>query len=319
MGKLSDTKIRSAKARTKTYKIFDSDGLFIVVTPGGGRWWRMRYHWQGREQLLSLGTYPKVKLERARKLRDDIRSQVANGINPSTDRKEQKAARRDASERAYEKIAGKWLEQTATFRKWTPDHVERVRRRQEVHLFPWIGSKAVAEITDDDVLGCLRRIVDRGLIDTAHRARAETDAVFRYAKKWKLTKSNPVADLRDADVLPKLKVTHNSAIVDPDTLGVLLRAIEAYPGGFVVKCALKLQALVFTRPGELRLATWQEFDLDRAEWRIPAPRMKMREQHIVPLSHQAVAILRELEPLTGPDGFVFPQVRNASRRSLTTR
>jgi integrase len=313
MPKLTDTKIRNAKPRAKPFKIYDTEGLFLIVTPLGGRWWRQRYRWQGKEQLLSFGTYPEIDLATARQRRDEVRAQVARGVNPSAHRQEQKAAQRNASERAYEPVALEWLAHTAKFKDWTEDHVERVKRRQEVHFFPWLGRKNVADVTDDEVLACVMRISDKGLLDTAYRARAEVDAIFRYAKKRKMVKHNPVADLRGADVLPKHKVEHHAAIKDPTQFGSLLRALDTYPGGFTVRCALQFQALVFVRPGELRLARWEEFDLANAEWRIPGERMKMGEHHVVPLSRQALAVLRALHPLTGPDGYVFPQVRNASR------
>lgn len=320
MPKLSDTKIRSAITTAiktqKGRKLYDEDGLFLWLKPRGkdcGAWWRQRYFWQRKEQLLSLGTYPEIDLKLARERRDAVRTQVARGVNPSADRQEQKAAERFATECTYKAVALDWLEHTSKFRKWTKDHVQRVQRRQEVCFFPWLGRKHVAEVTDDEVLACVLRISDRGLLDTAYRARSEVDAVFRYARKRKMVKHNPVADLRGGDVLPKHKVEHHAAIKDPGQFGTLLRALDTYPGSFTVRCALQLQALVFVRPGELRFARWEELDLAAGEWRIPAERMKMREHHVVPLSRQAVAVLRALYPLSGPDGYVFPQVRNASR------
>ncbi len=313
MPRLSDTKIRAARPKEKPYKLFDTDGLFLIVHPKGGRWWRQRYFWAGKEQLLSLGTYPEVALATAREKGDQIRKQVANGVDPSAQRTEQKVERRSAAGRAFKAIALEWLEKTSTARKWTADHTERVRRRFETHFFPWLGHKDIREVTDDEILACIRRIEDRNLIDTAHRALSEVDSLFRYAKRRKYAKHNVVAELRGPDTLPRVKVTHHAAIIDPAHLGPLLRAIDAYPGGFAVRCALRFLPLVFVRPGELRWSTWSEFDLDGAEWRIPAERMKMREYHIVPLSRQAVEVLRELHPLTGPDGYVFPQVRNPSR------
>lgn len=313
MPKLSDTKIRAAKPKEKPYKLFDAEGLFLIVHPKGGRWWRQRYFWAGKEQLLSLGTYPEISLSSAREKSDAVRKQVANGVNPSADRQEQKVARLEAAGRTYKIVALEWIEKTAKARKWTADHALRTTRRFEVHFFPWLGHKDIAEVTDDDILGCLRRMEDRDLIDTAHRALSENDALFRYAKKRKFVKHNVVADLRGPDTLPRAKVTHHAAITDPAQLGPLLRAIDAYHGGFAVRCALRLLPLVFVRPGELQWSTWSEFDLEGAEWRIPAERMKMNEYHIVPLSRQAVAILRELYPVSGPIGYVCPQVRNPSR------
>lgn len=322
MPQLTDTKIRNAikdaiKARPqKRRKLYDERGLHLILVPRDkkcGCWWRQDFMWNGKEGTLSVGVYPAIGIKTARQRRDEIREQVANGVDPYTARQEKKVAARDSAERTYEAIAREWLNLTATSRHWTADHIERVRRRQEVHTWPWLGRRPIADITEADVLACLKRVTDKGLIDTAHRLRADTDGIFRYAKKWRFVSTNPMADLRDGDTLPKLKTTHNSAITNPAALGVLLRAIESYPGSFIVKCALKLQALVFVRPGELRLATWDEFDLQGAEWRIPAERMKMRQEHVVPLARQAVAILRELHPLTGPDGYVFPQVRSPSR------
>ena len=313
MPKLSDTRIRSAKPRMRPYKLFDVDGLFLIITPSGGRWWRQRYHWSGKERLLSLGIYPEVGLAAARERSEEVRRQVANGVDPSADRREQKAAQRAAGETTYKSVFGQWLEETGKTRKWTADHIERVGRRFEVHFFPWLGSKPIADVTDDDVMTCLRRMKDRDLIDTAHRALSENDLLFRYAKREGLVKHNVVADLRGPDTLPKVKVTNHASVKSPAQVGGLMRAIDNYHGSFVVKCALRFAPLVFVRPGELRLAQWSEFDLDGAEWRIPEERMKMRKPHIVPLSRQALAILRELHPVTGPEGLVFPQARNATR------
>jgi len=314
MAKLSGTKIRNAKPKAKPFKLYDAEGLFLIVTPNGGRWWRQRYRWQTREQLLSLGTYPEVDLATARERRDAARKLVANGINPSAARQEEKAALRDSEEQSYKAVSEKWLEITAASRRWTADHTDRVKTRQEKHFYPWLGRKPVSSVTEDDVRACLLRITDRGILDTAYRARAEAYSIFRWAKSRKLVKVNPVTDLReDPDIIPKHKAENHAAIKDPARFGTLLRAIDNYPGGYVVRCALQLQALVFVRPGELRLAEWSEFDLDGAEWRIPGPRMKMREHHIVPLSKQALAVLQALNPVTGPEGHVFPQMRNASR------
>jgi integrase len=311
--KLSDTKIRAAKPREKPYKLFDSDGLFLSVQPNDGRWWRQRYYLAGKEQLLSLGTYPEITLAEARGKGAIIRKQVAHGGNPSADRQQKKIARRDAVASTYKAVALEWLEKTAKARQWSVDHSQRTLRRFEVHFFPWLGPKPIADVTDDDVMASLRRIEDRNLLDTAHRALSENDSLFRYAKKRKYVKHNIVADLRGPDTLPRPTVKHHAAITDPVQLGSLLRAIDAYHGGFVVRRALRLLPLVFVRPGELQWATWSEIDLDGAEWRIPAERMKMREYHIVPLSRQAISILRELHPVSGSEGYVFPQARNASR------
>lgn len=315
MPRLSDTKIRSAKPRPKPYKLYDEDGLFIIINPDGSRWWRLRYFWLGKEQTLSLGVYPEIGLGSARERRTDTRELLAKGVNPSADRQQKKAAAREAAapERTYRAIAEKWLQLTAQARKWTDDHVERVRRRQQVHAYPWLGNKPITEVTEADVLKCLQRVTDSGLIDTAHRLRADTHSMSVWARRQGFVTKNPCEDLHEPGTLPKLKAEHNSAITDPRQFGVLLLAVDNYPASFTVRAALQLQAMCFTRPGELRLADWSEIDLERAEWRIPKERMKMGREHVVPLSRQAVAILRELYPLTGPTGYVFPQVRNPSR------
>jgi integrase len=313
MPKLSDTKIRNAKAREKPYKLFDVEGLFLLVHPKGGRWWRQRYHWSGKEQLLSLGTYPEVTLALARSKSEAVRKLIAAGVNPSDQREKEKVERAEAAERTFKAVAADWLEKTSTARGWTSDHTERCRRRLEVHFTPWLGRKDVRDIADDDVVRCLNRMTDRNLTDTARRGLAEVDEIFRFARQRRYVPHNPVADLRGS--IKPAKIRHHAAIKDPAQLGTLLRAIDSYHGALPVRAALQLQALMFPRPGELREATWREFDLDGAEWRIPAERMKMREQHIVPLSRQAVKLLRELEELTGgePGYYLFPQARNASR------
>lgn len=317
MPKLSDTTIRAARPREKPYKLFDMDGLYLVVTPKGGRWWRQRYRYAGKEQLLSLGTYPDVGLADARSKGATIRKQARSGDDPSAKRMEAKVALRTAAANTFKAIALEWIEKHLKPQGLSADHIERTRRRFEVHFFPWLGRKSIAEVTDDDILGCLGRITDRNLIDTAHRARAQSDQLLQYAKGKKLVKHNPVAELKARGVLPPVRVTHHAAITDPAKVGPLLRAIDAYDGSFVVRCALRIAPLLFVRPGELRHACWEEFQLDGKEpqWRIPAAKMKMGEQHIVPLSRQAITILRELEPLTGADGtgYVFPSIRNAAR------
>ena len=317
MPKLSDTKIRAAKPRLRPYKLFDQDGLYVLVTPAGGRWWRQRYRWGGKEKLLSLGVYPEIELATARERSAEIRKQVANGIDPGAVRIERKVAQAAAGETTFKAITLEWIANMLKARGLSPDHIERTTRRFEVHLFPWIGHKAIASVTDDDVLACIRRIEGAKLIDTAHRALSQCDAMFRYAKARKHIKHNPIADIERGDTLPTIDVKHHAAIIEPAKVGALMRALDAYDGSFVVRSALKLAPLLFVRPGELRHAEWSEFNLDskEPEWRIPAPKMKMREQHIVPLSRQAVAILRELQPMTGSDGrgYVFPSNRNASR------
>lgn len=316
MPKLSDTKIRAAKPRQKPYKLFDSDGLFLIVNPGGSKWWRQRYRYAGREQLLSLGVYDAISLADAREKGAEVRKQVAKGIDPSAHRKQQTAALIDAKANTLKAVAIAW--HTKFKPQWTAHHAHRVLQRLEDNVFPWIGGKAIRDVTSADILACVDRIAQREAYDTARRVLQILKKVFKWAIGRELIATSPAAHIEPREQLPSIDVTHRAAITDPDQLGALMRAIEGYQGGFVVKCALKLIALTFVRPGELRRAEWSEFQLEGNEptWRIPASKMKMGgEDHIIPLSSQAVEVLREIEPLTGADGrgYVFPGTRNTSR------
>lgn len=314
---LSDVACRKAKAETKAYKLADMRGLHLLVSPNGSKGWRLRYRWQGKEQMLSLGVYPDVSLAMARERRDEARRQLAEGLNPSAHKKAEKQRQQLALGSSFEAISREWLEKHSP--NWTPEHGERIRRRLEVDVWPWLGAQDVAEIKPVDVLTVLRRIEERGALQTAHRARSDIGLIYRYAVATGRAQRDVTADLRGA--LPPVKEKHHGSITEPAKVGELLRAIDVYRGGFITRCALRLSPLVFVRPGELRAATWEEFDLDAAEWRIPAQRMKMRVLHIVPLCRQAVEILRELEPLTGrgipakPElpRYLFPGVRSRER------
>lgn len=302
---LTDIVIKGAKPREKPYKLFDERGLFMLVTPKGARWWRLKYRVEGKEKLLSLGVYPDVSLKDARQRRDDLRQQLASGVDPSAKRKAEKIAAADT----FEAVAREWFEKFST--NWAETHSEKIIRRLEADIFPWVGSRPIGEITAPELLACLRRVESRGALDTAHRAHQNCGQIFRYAIATGRAERDPAADLRGA--LPPVNGGHFATITDPAGIGALLRAIDGYDGTFVGRCALRLAPLVFVRPGELRAAEWSELDLDNAEWRIPAERMKARVVHIVPLSTQAVAILRELQPLTGSGRYVFPSLHTPAR------
>lgn len=312
---LTDTAIRRAKPQAKAVKLFDGGGLYLEVNPAGGKWWRWKYRFGGKEKRLSLGVYPDVSLKAAREKRDTARQQLAAGIDPGQARRAEKLAQAGAE--SFEAIAREWHAKFSP--SWVASHGDRILKRLEKDLFPWIGKRPIAEIKAPELLAVLRRIESRGALETAHRAMQNCGQVFRYAVATGRAERDPTGDLRGA--LPAPKEKHHASIIEPKRIGELLRAIDAYEGFFATKCALRLAPLVFVRPGELRKAQWREFDLDKAEWRIPAERMKMREQHIVPLSRQAVAILRELEPLTNkaipskPDApcYVFPGGRSRER------
>ena len=312
---LTDVAIRSAKPQTKPFKLFDRGGLHLIVTPTGSKWWRWKYRFGGKEKGLSFGVYPDVSLKAARDKRDDARERLAAGIDPGEARKAEKIAQAGAE--SFEAVAREWHAKFSP--GWVASHGDRILRRLEKDLFPWLGKRAIAEIKAPELLAVLRRIESRGAQETAHRAMQNCGQVFRYAVATGRAERDPTGDLRGA--LPPPKEKHHASIIEPKRIGALLRAIDAYEGYFVTKCALRLAPLVFVRPGELRKARWPEIDLEKAEWRIPGERMKMREQHIVPLSVQAVDILRELEPLTNrgitakPDAprYVFPGGRSRER------
>ncbi len=312
---LTDSAVRAAKPHAKARKLFDGGGLYLELSPAGGKWWRWKYRFGGKEKRLSLGVYPGITLKSARERRDAIRQQLVAGIDPGQARKARNLAVAGAD--SFEAIAREWHAKFSS--RWVVGHSDRILRRFERDLFPWLGQRPVAAIRAPELLSVLRRIESRGAVETAHRAMQNCGQVFRYAIATGRADRDPTGDIRGA--LPPPRERHHAAIIEPIRIGELLRAIDAYEGFFVTKCALRLAPLVFVRPGELRRAQWREIELDKAEWRIPAERMKMREPHIVPLSRQAVDVLRELEPLTNrvssikPDApsFVFPSARSAER------
>jgi integrase len=307
---LTDTAIRKAKPAEKPQRLFDGGGLYLEIAPAGGKWWRLKYRFGGKEKRLALGTYPDTGLADARMRRDDARKLLAAGIDPSEQRKAEKVERIKAAEIAadtFEKVAREWMarqdvaEVTKLKNKWI----------LETFLFPEIGALPLSSITPRVLLDALREIEGAGLLDTASRAKIKAGQVFRWAILEGKAESDPTASLRGALKAPKTK--HHAAITEPTKVGELLRAIDGFTGQPVTLAALKLAPLVFVRPGELRHAEWAEIDLDAAIWRIPGERMKMKAAHIVPLSSQAVAVLRELQLLTGSGRYVFPGIRTASR------
>jgi integrase len=306
---LTDTAVRSAKPRAKPYKIYDSGGLFLLVTPTGNKWWRLKFRYGGKEKLLSLGVYPEVTLKDARARRDQEHKNLAFDVDPSMNRKAAKLAKADGQRNTFEVVAREWFEKRSSI--WAGTHSEKVIRRLEVDLFPWVGNRPVGEIKAHELLDVIRRIEKRGAIDTAHRALQNCGQILRYAVATGRAERDCSTDLRGA--LSPIKEGHFAAITEPKAIGGLLRAMDAYNGNLVTRCALRFAPLVFVRPGELRNAEWAEIDLKNAEWNIPADRMKMREPHLVPLSRQAVEILVELQPLTGKGRYVFPSAISSQR------
>jgi integrase len=298
---LTDTAIRRAKAPAKPAKLSDGRGLYLLLTPAGGRWWRLKYRFAGKEKSLALGTYPDVSLRDARARCDDARRAVANGIDPSATRQEKKREAREAAQNDFETLAREWLENIRG--TWSPLHYGDSLKRFEVYVFPRIGHRPIGEVTAPELLSALRRIEAQGTIETAHKVSRACGQVFRYAIASGRCERNPAADLRGAlKARPKAKPMAALAAADlPD----FLARIDAYDGEAQTRLALRLLALTFVRTGELRGATWAEIDLDKREWTIPGERMKAKAPHHVPLSRQAVEAFRELRAMNGDGPLVF--------------
>lgn len=306
---LTDTAIRRAKAKQKPYKMFDAGGLFLLVNPSGGKWWRFKYRFAGKEKLLSLGVYPEVPLKEARNRRDQERKKLSDKIDPAVNRLAAKAAWLGNQANSFEVVAREWIEKKSP--TWSASNTSKTVRRLEVDAFPWLGNRPIADISPPDLLAVLRRTEARGAIETAHRVLQTCGQIFRYAVATGRAQRDPTADLRGA--LQQVKGKHFAAVTEPKAIGALLRALYDYQGSVITRCALRLAPLVFVRPGELRRAEWKEIDFDKSEWNIPADRMKMKEPHLVPLSTQAIEILKELHPLTGRGAFLFPSPRSNQR------
>ncbi|MDA1108163.1 MAG: integrase arm-type DNA-binding domain-containing protein [Proteobacteria bacterium] len=306
---LTAIEVKNAKATDKPLKLSDGGGLFLLVQPSGAKYWRLAYRFAGKQKTLALGVYPDISLSAARERREQARKLLANGADPGAVKQAQKAAITALAENSFELVAREWFSKHTP--NWKKNHSSKIIRRLEVDIFPWLGARPIGEITAPELLAAIRRIEARGALETAHRALANCGQVLRYAVATGRAQRDPAADLRGA--LPPVKEKHHASITDPMAIGELLRDIEGYQGAFVTRCALRLAPLVFLRPGELRKAEWAEIGLDKAEWRIPAARMKMNAVHIVPLSTQAVAILRELHPLTGAGRYVFTGARTTTR------
>jgi integrase len=306
---LTDTQIRKVKSREKSFKLADGKGLFLVVHPNSSKYWRFRYWFGGKEKLLSIGVYPEVALAGARKKRDEALQMLADDIDPGRAKQLKKRARKFGAENSFETIAREWHIKFSS--KWTAEYGARVLQRLEKNIFPWLGQRPIDEITASELLTALRRVEDRGTIETTHRLCQYCGNIFRYAIATERAKYDVSANLRGA--IPPTETRHYASITDPKAIGGLLRAIKGYNGHLITRCALQLAPLTFVRAGELRKAEWSEFNFEVAEWRIAAGKMKMRTVHIVPLSNQAISILREIQPLTGDGQYVFPCLRSPNR------
>lgn len=318
MPELTVVAVRNAQPRAKPYKLADGKGLVLQVMPNGAKYWRLRYRFAGKENTLGLGVFPETGLADARAARDDARRLLSAGIDPNQQRRVEKLASATAAENSLEVVTKEWFELHK--HEWADTYADRVIGAFERDVFPWLGAQPVGYIEPRDLLGRLQQIQQRGARETAHRLRRWLSAVFRYAIVKGIASRDPAADLKGA--LQGVIKNHYPTITDPERIGELLRAIEGYAGTYVTRIALKLSPLLFCRPGELRWAKWSEFDLDKAVWTVPSQRMKRRKQqkkngapHFVPLSQQAVALLRDLQALTGHSvvGYLFPGEKDARR------
>ena len=315
---LTDRAIINLKPTGKSSKHFDGGGLHIFLSPTGGKLWRLVYRFEGREKLLSIGPYPAVSLKMAREKRDEAKELLVRGVDPGEMKKEMKKVSAKNAANSFEAVAREWHTKQKTKTNpnkakgnWTDRHAAQVIARLEKNVFPFIGKYPIASIKAADVLNVLQRIEARQTYELAHRIMQICGQVCRYAVATGRAERNVVLDLQGA--LTPHKSEHHATITAPQEIGGLLRAIDEYKGDRITACALKMAPLVFVRPGELRGAEWAEFDLEQAEWRIPAERMKMDDPHIVPLARQTLAILHDLKKVTGDGKYLFPSARTDKR------
>jgi integrase len=306
---LNDTFIKSLKASDKPQKHFDGGGLYLFIPTTGSKLWRLAYRFDKKTKLLSLGEYPAVSLKDARERREEAKKLLAQDIDPGLHRKVLRDARLTEAANTFQAIALEWHENKTT--DFTEKHRQLILYRLETYLFPAFGKMAVTKIEAPDILAVARPFEQKGMVETAHRLVQLVGQVLRYAIATGRAKHNVAADLRGA--LRSRKVTHRATITEPKKIGQLLRSLDGYEGYFPLRCALRLAPLVFVRPTELRAAEWSEINFAEKEWRIQAHRMKMKQQHIVPLSRQALEILEELYARTGDGKYLFPSIRTNDR------
>ena len=316
MGELTAVAVRNAQPRETMYRLAAGKGLYLQVMPNGARYWRLKYRFAGAARMMGLGVYPDVSLAAARVARDEARKQLASGIDPSMQRRVDRMQRELAIENSLEAVSRAWY--AAKESTWVDGYARGIRRRLELNIYPWLGKLPIVEVTSGMLLACLQRIVDRGAVETAHRTLNYLVEIYRWAIPRNMVDRNIAADL--IGTLPASIGRNFPTLTDPARIGELLRAIDVYQGSYITRYALQIAPLVFTRPSELRTSLWTEFDLDEAVWAVPGDRLKMRkalkataDPHLVPLSRQAVTLLRELQPLTGHGKYVFPGERTIAR------
>lgn len=313
---LRDTACRNAKPQEKPYRLYDEQGLYLEVQPSGSRYWRWKYRFQGKEKRLALGVYPSVGLMDARRKRDAARELLAQGHDPSVQKRMAKLISHLDHQHTFQSVAQQWL--AVREQSWAPEYTRTVRQRLELNAYPWLGKLPITAISTPMLVDNLQRMTKRGAAETARRVAQIYKQIFDFANAAGITQPNQIGNL--SRTLPAKRVKHFAAVTDAESLGQLLRAMDSYSGTFPVCCALRLAPMLFCRPGELRNMEWSELDLAAGDWVIPGRKLKGttvkkadRLDHLVPLSRQAVSILRELYPLTGRRRFVFPSGRGGDR------
>ena len=303
---LTDRACKMATSREKDYKLADEKGMYLLVSKNGSKYWRWKYRFAGKEKVLAFGVYPEIGLKFARDKCIDARRQVAQGIDPSLARRAAKLSLHTSNSNTFETLAWEWFAKEES--NWAPSNIKKQRSLLENHLLPHLGSYPITDISLPILLAALRKVEAKGILETASRTKQLSGQVFRYAIATGRAERDPSVFLKGALKTPK--TTHFASIVDPKEFGALLRAIDGLSGSPIVVTAMKLAPLLFVRPGELRKMEWREIDLDKGIWDIPAAKMKMRMGHVVPLSNEAVALLKDLEPLTRRWQYVFPGERS---------
>lgn len=306
---LSDVAVRTAKPSEKPFKLVDEKGMYLLIQPTGAKLWRLNYRFDGKQKTMALGSYPDTSLAQARNKRDEARKLLAQEIDPGAQRKQEKLERRDSLANTFEAVGREWMKVKG--KEWTESYAGKTTACLERHAFPSIGNKAIKDITAPELLAMLRAIEKRGTVDMAHRVQQHCGAIFRFAVATGKAMADPTTALKGA--LSTVKQEHYAALTDPKDYADLLRSIDEYRGEVTTKTAMQMLAYTFQRTKEVRFAEWSQFDLDGAMWRIPAGIMKMREEHLVPLCKQVVALLRELHTLTGTGSLVFPSTTNRER------
>ena len=303
---LTDTKAKNAQPKNRDYKLSDEKGLYLLVKKSGAKYWRVKYRFAGKEKTLALGVYPEVSLKKARLGRDEARLQLVKNIDPTQLKQSTKAQQIEAHTHSFQSVALEWY--TASKSRWAKTTADKQLWMLDKTLFPWLGSLPISQIKPPQILKALRKTESRGAIETAHRAKQVAGQVFRYAVASGIIESDPTRDLKGA--LAAKKTNHHAALTNPDEVAKLLRSIDSYEGTHIVRTLLALTPLLFQRPGEIRQMEWEEIDFDKKQWEIPAHKMKMGEPHIVPLSKQAITLLKEIHPLTSWGKYVFSNERN---------